>query len=153
MAHTLVTRFDEADYEHLTLLLDKVGALKLNKIPYGRDCDRSEADRILPYHITIAHWGKADDDICIERLQQIVFRECKVMVTGVSTMFAEEGSSLLYFQIQPGERFLDMTDNVRQFLQSYMSGFWHMTVGVSQDYMLIDSVLRSIEKKIVSLFQ
>ena len=43
MGHTLVTRFEESDYEQIRKLMKSIGGVDSNKIPFGRDCDRIEA--------------------------------------------------------------------------------------------------------------
>ena len=87
MGHTFVTRFDQAGYERIYSLMRGKNA---NKIPYGRNCDRELANGILDYHITMVHWGKAQDKDYLNKLWDFQFVPCQVTVTGVSMIAAEE---------------------------------------------------------------
>ena len=69
MGHTLVTRFDNSDYDRIRELMKRIGGEDSNKIPFGRDCDRTTANQKLPYHITVAHWAKREDETCIKQLE------------------------------------------------------------------------------------
>ena len=149
MGHTVVTRFDPAGYERIySLMKDK----KANKIPYGRNCDRDLANEIMDYHITMVHWGKAQDNDYLNKLPEVQFVPCQVTVTGLSVMAAEEGSCLLYFDVIPGEGFARMRKNLEQALQTGCSGFLHMTLAVSKDRGEILKIKEQLEKEAVFPF-
>ena len=98
MGYTLVAKCGDGIFLQLESLLNKSG-VKSNKIPFGRDCDREAADNLLPYHMTVFHWGKAYDSLYLERIRELHFAPFRIEVTGVQVMSAEEGSSLLFFEI------------------------------------------------------
>lgn len=135
MGHTLVAVLPCEEEQKLKNLL-----CGCNKIPYGRNCDREEANEILPYHITLFHWGKAEDKLYLDRLrlrQQPAFsnvsESCGVIVTGSSVMIAEEGSYLLYFAVSPQPGFREIIDHIGHVLRMDPPGFLHMTLAVSKD--------------------
>lgn len=148
MGHTLVARFD-TEGERKILSLVETGGLKHlpNKIPYGRDCDREEADERLPYHMTVFHWGKAQDAVYLDRLQSFQFTPCSIKVTGVSIMYAEEGSTLLYLNVEPDQGYMKLKEGLECALQSYTSGFLHITLAVSKEHDQILELKKSIEKQ------
>ena len=73
MGHTLVAGFSGADLNRITSLLTEDERKVLCKIPFGRGCDRDEADRALPYHMTLAHWSAAEDPLYLPRLDALRF--------------------------------------------------------------------------------
>ena len=133
MGHTLVTRFSENGYEKIRDLLYEAGIYNNNKIPFGRDCEREEANAFLPYHVTIFHWAKWEDEKYLRALENLRFRPCKVFVTGVSRMNAEEGSSLLYFAVDPGDGYAEMVNVVEALTLSPTSSFLHITLSVGKN--------------------
>ena len=70
--------------------MKRIGGEESNKIPFGRDCDRTEADQKLPYHITVAHWAKREDETCIKRLEGLRVTPSEVWAVSHSVMNAEE---------------------------------------------------------------
>lgn len=149
MGHTVVTRFDQAGYERIYSLMK---GKKANKIPYGRNCDRILANEIMDYHITMVHWAKAWDDYYLKKLADFQFVPCQVVITGTSVMCAEEGSFLLYFDVVPGTGFRCMKENLEKALQTYCSGFLHMTLAVSKDREEIERIKEQIEAEITFPF-
>ena len=140
MGHTLVTRFGSSDYEQIRKLMERIGGENTNKIPFGRDCDRIEADRSLPYHVTVAHWAKREDEECIRRLEALEVMPSEILAYSHSVMYAEEGSSLLYLNIRPGEEFIRTANAVDRLIPGHMSSFWHMTLAVSKDHAQIQQM-------------
>ena len=134
MGHTLVTQFGASDLERIRELMKRIGGEDSNKIPFGRDCDRTKANQKLPYHITVAHWAKREDETCIKRLEGLQVAPSEVLVVSHSVVYAEEGSMLLYFNIRPGEAFIRTANDVERLIPGHISSFWHMTLAVSKDY-------------------
>lgn len=149
MGHTLVARFDKDGERKILSLIEKGGSNQLpNKIPYGRDCDRKKANEILPYHITVFHWGKEMDPVYLNRLQSFHFVSCLIKVTGVSCIYAEEGSMLLYLNVEPDQGYQRLKEHLEETLHSYTTGFLHITLAVSQDHDQILTLKRKIEEQI-----
>ena len=148
MGHTLVALFDTEGERKISSLVETVGQKQLpNKIPYGRDCDREKANERLPYHMTVFHWGKAMDAVYLDRLQSFQFTPCSIKVTGVSCMYAEEGSMLLYLNVEPDQGYMRLKEELECVLQSYTSGFLHITLAVSKEHDQILELKNSIEKQ------
>lgn len=134
MGHTLVARFQESDLKLICDLIRNTVIENCNKIPFGRDCDRTEADSMLPYHVTVAHWAKSEDEFCISRIKYLQAHPCMVWADTPSVMLAEENSVLLYFNIRPSKEFVDMAAEVDRLIPGHLSFFWHMTLNVSKDH-------------------
>ena len=148
MGHTLVTRFENSDYDRIRELMKRIGGEESNKIPFGRDCDRTEADQKLPYHITVAHWAKREDETCIKRLEGLRVTPSEVWAVSHSVMYAEEGSLLLYFDIKPGEEFIRTANDVDNLIPGHMSYFWHMTLAVSRDHQEIHELAKRLTETV-----
>lgn len=149
MGHTLVARFDKDGERKILSLVEKCGSNQLpNKIPYGRDCDREKANEKFPYHMTVFHWGKKMDPVYLDRLQAVHFIPCSINVTGVSCMYAEEGSMLLYLYVEPDQGYQQLKEHLEETLRSYTSGFLHITLAVSQEHDQILSLKKKIEEQI-----
>lgn len=146
MGHTLVTRFDAAGYGCIQALLNEAGIRENNKIPFGRDCDRRAANDVLPCHVTVCHWPKAEDARLLPAIQSFRFRPCRINVISADAMTAEEGSLLLYLNVAPGEGFEAMCRSLAAVTGLATSGFWHMTLSVSLDHDLIRRQHRALTK-------
>ena len=133
MGHTLVTRFDSAGHERLQALLDGAGIAGNNKIPFGRDCDRRAANEVLPYHVTVFHWAKADDARFLRALEDFRFRPCRVRVTGVEAFPAEAGSRLLMLTVAPDAGYDAMRRALEAALGRATAGFLHITLSADLD--------------------
>ena len=105
MGHTLVARFQERDFGAVLSALSKWNGTPVNKIPFGRDCNRDEADHILPYHMTILHWARSDDAVMLPKMKELALPSLTVIADSVHILLAEENSSLLYFKIKPTASF------------------------------------------------
>ena len=142
MGHTLVTRFDPQSRKRLSDLMAPFAA---NKIPYGRKCDREAANRVLDYHVTVLHWAKTMDAYYLERLRELSPAPCLLSVTRTCVMSAEEGSWLLYFQVEPGEGFADMVHDLenKTGIGIYLNP--HITLAVSRDRDEIDRIRRQLD--------
>ena len=145
MGHTLVCAFSKDGYQMIETMLEKAGAKSLCKIPYGRDCQREEADRIMKHHITMFHWAKKDDEKYLNLLKAYRFETtCNVIVSGVSLRRSADDSLMLYLNVKPSEGFEEMRKNLEQTLGAKTSPFLHVTLAVSQDYEEIQRLYKRI---------
>lgn len=151
MGHTLVTKIEDADLYRISRLFEENNR-KNNKIPYGRDCDREAANQILPYHITVFHWAKTEDEKYLNLLKNFESCPCQVEVTGCSVMYAEENSRLLYFSVEPAAGYRDMVGQLERQLYCRTSSFLHMTFAVSKDAEYIDSLEQMVNRKVTFPF-
>ena len=59
MGHTLIAVLSAEDEARLAGMLTRCGIRDVNKIPYGRGCDRSKADAVLTLPVTGGRgWGR-----------------------------------------------------------------------------------------------
>lgn len=142
MGYTLVASFDDS-------FCEKVNSLSTNgnKIPYGRHCDREEANRRMNYHMTLAHWAKEYDDVYLPRIDQIRFSQFRITITGVDVMYAEENSMLLYFTVEPGSGYQEAAERIGNALQIGTSPFLHITIAASKDYEFIRKLEEETKRK------
>lgn len=149
MGHTLVTRINEEDLAYINAVISSTG-VRTNKIPFGRDCDREAADRILPYHFTVFHWAKRDDEKYLSRLKN--FKNpgpCSLKITGTSIMWpAEEGSALLYFTFEPDQSYRQCADAIQEVMQGWTSDFYHITLAVSKDHGQIQMLKQMVDRAV-----
>ena len=131
MGHTVVLGFDNESNELLHKLLAPFGA---NKIPFGRRCNREEANKVMDYHMTLYHWPKTMDTYCLSRLNGFQSIPCQVQVNGIGIMQAEENSWLLYFEVSPTETFTQLKLLFEKHTGFCISGFFHITLAVGKDY-------------------
>lgn len=144
MGHTLVTRFSPESHLWIHQLMQPFQA---NKIPFGRKCDREIANAVLDYHITLFHWSKISDAYYLERIKNLKSSPFQVLVTGIHIMRAEEGSSLLFFSVEPKENFANAQKNLIETFD-FISGFLHITLAVSLNHNEIDQIKQQIESQI-----
>lgn len=130
MGHTLVTRFEPRDCQALRAIMDGLNA---NKIPFGRDCDREAANSVLEYHMTMLHWAKNRDAYYLDCLKDFKPAPSQIRVTDARIMYAEEGSQLLYFTVEPGPGFGQLVRDLEDRTRSCCSRFLHITLAVSKD--------------------
>lgn len=143
MGHTLVLRFDPSGYRKIQ---DLTGSMHVNKIPFGRDCDREAANRAMKSHLTVFHWGKEKDGLYLPKLEGYRFRPCRIRITGCRRMSAEENSCLLYLQAEPSEGYREMASELERTLRCRTSGFMHVTLAVSKD----EKEIRRLEEAVLS---
>ena len=131
MGHTLVAGFSGADLNRITSLLTEDERKVLCKIPFGRDCDRDEADRALPYHMTLAHWSAAEDPLYLPRLDGL--RRPRIALRAVSAACRDvQGGCLLYLRIE----LLSGMDGLRTAIRGMglePERFLHITLAVDRD--------------------
>lgn len=73
MGHTLVARFEPKDFDSVNRCLMGWQGKTINKIPFGRNCDREEANRILPFHMTLLHWARSADSYMLQKMNALSF--------------------------------------------------------------------------------
>jgi hypothetical protein len=153
MGHTLVTRINQEDLAYISAVISATG-IRTNKIPFGRNCDREAADRILPYHFTVFQWAKPDDEKYLRRLKD--FKNpgpCSLKVTGTSIMYpVEEGAALLYFDFEPDQRYGRCVNAIQKAMHGPTSSFYHITIAVSMDYDEIEVLKQKIDHTVTFPF-
>ena len=137
MGHTLVARFDDGAVEGF---LPEAELRRCNKIPFGRDCDRGEADEVLPYHMTLMHWAKKDDPVFLPKLSDLRPPAAEIVVTGVLCFPAEEGSMLAALEVGPGRGFRRLTEYLEEAVGMAASAFPHITLAADRDHRFIRSL-------------
>lgn len=130
MGHTIVAGFQQESTQMLYRLTQGHNA---NKIPFGRNCDREAANRVLDYHMTLFHWGKAEDSLYLPRLEHFSSTPFELLVTGAKIRPARENSRLLYLQVQPTPSYRNLAGLLEAQLQAPTSGFLHITLAISKD--------------------
>lgn len=150
MGHTLVTHFTNESGDLIRRIMHEAGAEYACKIPYGRDCERKEADQLLPHHITVFHWAKEYDAIYLSRLKEYRFKEvCHVRAVRATLVYAEENSLLLKLDVKPEEDFIKMAEVLEITLGKKTSHSLHITLAVSKDHDEIRRIFRRIEQQSV----
>ena len=142
MGHTLVANFDPPFNEFLHGTLDPAGA---NKVPFGRQCDRSMANRTLDYHMTLVHWAEQDDAFYLPKITGILFPQFMMTVTESTISEAQENSWILYFPLKPGERYDEALNSIRSALQISQRPFPHMTLAISKNLEQIKQIKRLVD--------
>jgi len=137
MGHTLVTEFDEEGIRKISNLLSSAGIRTANKIPFGRNTDREIANSALPYHVTVTHWGKQEDDYYLENLNHFQFYPCTVKADHAAVISAAENSLLLYLEIVPDKGWQNMMNSLHEATGAADPFFLHMTISVSKNHSLI----------------
>ncbi len=134
MGYTLVTHFSDESFDKLHDIMRRAKAENCNNIPFGRNCDRQKANEVLPLHITMFHWAKQYDEKYLPMIEELNFTPSRIKVNGTQIMYAEEGSSLLYFSIEPDEGFAAMVNGIYEAVNHRVSDFLHMTIAVDKDH-------------------
>lgn len=145
MGYTLVTSFDDEVYKKLNSIIPEI---KANKIPYGRNCNRFEANRKMKYHMTLIHWQDDEDEIYLPKIEQLKFVPFEIAITGSELSYAEEGSLVLYFKVKALEGYEAAVENIKAVMNKTVSSFLHITIAVSQDHVHIQKLKREIDSKI-----
>lgn len=128
--YTLVARIDDVEFDPIKDILEKEEA---NKIPYGRNCDREAANVNLPYHITLFHWAKEQDEQYLQLINRLVFYPFSVNITDISIMYGEEGSSILYLPVNPTIDYETFSSELKSLTGMNLPSFLHITLAVSKD--------------------
>ncbi len=135
MGHTLVARFDE---DKIRALIPEAFSERINKIPFGRNCDREASNKVLPYHMTIMHWSKEEDSQYLPKMSMIHPSAASISVCGAGVFNAEEGSRLLYLSVKPGEGYQAIIEMLEGEVALNTSSFLHITLAVDMDHRYID---------------
>ena len=144
MGHTLIARCPDSSLMKIKNILSKTDIVP-NKIPYGRDCDRETANKILPYHMTVFHWAKSEDQRYLPRFRSFRFHPFEIVVTGVQVIPAEEGSRLLYLAVKSGKGYSDFCHELELTMGVHLNSFLHITLAVSKN----DQEIEELRKQIV----
>lgn len=131
MGHTVVLGFDNESVAIIHNLLEPFGA---NKIPFGRVCNREQADKIMDYHMTLHHWPKTMDSYCLPKLRGFQSIPCQVLVDGIGILPSKENSWLLYFEVNPTATFTQLKLLFERHTGFSVTRFYHITVAVEKDY-------------------
>lgn len=150
MGHTVVLGFTDTDNEKICKLLEPFDA---NKIPFGRKCNRYEANTAIDYHMTLYHWPKSMDEYCLSRIKGFHSIPCQIIVSGTHIMRAEEDSWLLYFEITPTETFLQLESLFEKYTGFPTLRFYHITLAVSKDYQTIWEINDHICRNLIFPFR
>ena len=148
MGHTLVARFEPNDFDSINGCLIEWKGKTMNKIPFGRNCDREEANRILPFHMTLLHWARSADSYMLQKMSELSFSPVTVIVTGLDVMYAEENSFILYFQVTPEKDFYKWECEQEKAINATFSGFLHITIAVSKDLEEINQLKQFLKQNL-----
>ena len=153
MGHTLIARFEQTAFQPVETLIMQESPFGINKIPFGRNCDREKANRVLPFHMTVFHWKKEDDGKYLERLNAYRFRPFHITVTGAHIMHAGEQSALVYFSVMPGEGYLPFQAELEAKLNERLplNGL-HITAAVTKNRQEAEALLKILRDKLVFPF-
>lgn len=154
MGYTLVARFQESDFEVMVSTLSMWGGTPVNKIPFGRGCDRNEANTILPYHMTILHWSRSDDVVMLPKMKNLVLPSMTVTADSVRVLPAAENSSLLYLQIKPTvsyERWCHAQG--KAIGVCFDLSFLHVTIAVSKNTTEIEQLAKYLKLRMKFPFE
>ena len=145
MGYTLITRFSAESLSYINEIISNTG-IPSNKIPFGRDCDRVKADKLLPYHVTVLSWKRQYDDVYLPLIRGY---QCPgpslLSITGTTTLLGQEGSLVLCFKINPGGTYLKYTHELGQRLHIKTSRFPHITLAVSKNHDEIKRIKQMID--------
>ena len=146
MGHTLITRLTDADEKKIRMYMHLAGAAGELKIPFGRGCDRAEADRLIPYHITIMHWGNSEDAVMLERLRNFHFSCSQFIITSPQIRPGRVGSTHLAFWAAPGRGARAMIHELERVMESPVSSDLHMTLAAGKDRKTMEQYLAKIHR-------
>lgn len=145
MGYTLVTVFDQKFEEQMKTLLE---SHNVNKIPFGRKCDRTCANQNMRYHMTLIHWAKEYDSIYLPLIDKLRFESFDLKITGTELLYAEEGSLLLYFSVMPSDGYTNAINHIEETMKTKSSSFLHITIAVSKDHEHIRDLKRIIDEQL-----
>ena len=147
MGHTLIARFNRESEQKLLKILSKASASGMNKIPYGRTKDRESANRVIPYHCTIFHWGKEEDGHYLPALEDFRFEGCQVSAQSIEICPGRENSWTLLMVLRGEAGFAKMTRELERRFKVSLDSLWHTTIAVDmRKDILLDMRQRLMEK-------
>ena len=141
MGHTLVASLAAADQRRIAMALAAAGLTAPNKIPLDRDCDREAANRILPWHATLAHWGRDEDALYLPRAERLRFATCALVGTG---LILDEADGLLLLRVRTGAGFAALCAEVERTIGLSASPFLHVTLAAEADREKLGSVWKQL---------
>lgn len=149
MGHTLTAHFDRKSDALIQDIMRKADALQACRIPYGRDCDRETANTILPYHITLFHWGRRDDAYYLGKLEELRFPgRCHVKAVDASLMHGAEDSLLLKLDVKPEEDYAELCSEIETLLGSKTVRHPHITLAISRDHEEIRRIHNAVSEHV-----
>ncbi len=143
MGHTLIVSWDKREFQQIDRQIKCLSQYHYNKIPYGRKCDRETSDQILPYHMTVFHWGKEEDYKYLEKMNNLTFHPFSVFVNRAMMIPDAEGSQLLMLSVELGKDYSFFRDSLNA-SELYSPPFPHITVAASKKPHEIDLLYRQI---------
>lgn len=146
MGYTLVARIDDVGFEPIKNILEHE---MTNKIPYGRNCDREQANSNLPYHMTLFHWAKAYDEQYLHLINHLLFHPFSANATGISIQHAEEDSSLLYLSVHPNADYEAFCFEFKSLTGIALPSSLHITLAASKDHFQMEHLKRSVCESVV----
>lgn len=146
MGHTLITRLTDADEKKIRMYMRLAGAAGELKIPFGRGCDRAEADRLIPYHITIMHWGDSEDAAMLGRLRHFRFSRARFVITAPQIRPGREGSTHLSFRAEPERDARTMIRELERVMERPVSADLHMTLAAGKDRKVMEQYFIKMQR-------
>ncbi len=148
MGHTITAAFSDESRMELKFLMKKSGGENAVKIPFGRDCDREQANKVMDYHVTLFQWSKGKDDTILERLKDYSFPgECQVTAEKAIMVHGHDDSVLLCLKIKPADGFKKLTSELEKMLGHRTSEHLHVTLAVSQDHSEIHRLYKKVKSE------
>ncbi|MCR4838462.1 MAG: 2'-5' RNA ligase family protein [Eubacterium sp.] len=153
MGHTIVAVFSEDDKSTIETICRNAGIATPNKIPLGKKCDRKAADQVLPYHITMVHWAKEDDAVCLKNAEEFRFSKDvgnhSVSVTGCG--LSTDGT-FVYLQVKPAPDIAALREELLKEVGGKPSGFWHISLAFDKDREKMERFYQSIKENVTFPF-
>ncbi|SDA20267.1 hypothetical protein SAMN02910447_01730 [Ruminococcus sp. YE71] len=147
MGHVIAAGFSQESLTELKFLMKKATSDSANKIPYGRGCDREQADSVFGYHISLFNWAKEKDGTMLGRLCGYQFRSaCTVFAEKPILLHGHEDSVMLCLKIRPADGFYSLTDGLKDTLGHKVGEHPHITLAVSKDHGRIHRMYKKLKK-------
>lgn len=143
MGYAIVTALDNAFYKKMGDLLQNYN---VNKIPFGRGCNREEANRILNYHVTLMKWKEKDNPIFLPRIDAIQFRPCDIIITGSRIKALEDGGYILRFDVKETAGFSKMNSSLKKCMRLELARSLHITLVVDEEIEPLKNLKKEIDK-------
>lgn len=144
MGHTLVATFSD----NIAGMVLNAGLFANNKIPYRQHCDRSAANRVLPYHATLFSWDRRQDIFYLPHIDKIEFTPCSVVAEQLGVMIGTGYSYVLFLKLRPAEGFDALCENISRVTGRPTESFLHITLSVSKDQELINAQQKALAKSL-----
>ena len=148
MGHTIVSVFSDESTRWINDCCCKGGIASPNKIPYGKCLNREKTNGILPYHMTMVHWGKESDDFCLKNLKKVQFQTCCVSAIDCSIYTGAEKSGLVCINVFPDHKCKELREQLVRNVGGKPATFWHITLAVDKNMDRMKQFYRNIKTKI-----